>query len=402
MWKNFIEILGNPLLFYTDKSGKAVFRSFTYIADTGCAYDTTFPKANIGKALEYRFKLDRQLKLTAFLTPLILYFIYIHLNPSIFMLLFFELLWIGIVCGTRIYFSSAYSGFLIKNFGQYTSCKFDPPIPRHKTEEYAELYKSKAAALLIILCIYFLPALILQISIRSCLMPKHLHSKRALVMANIYTALYPKSQHIYDMRAFSKFMEKDFQGSLDDYKAVIVMSGKRFTSKDCIRFANLLLLQRKLGTTREALSLYDEYFAKKKPSLLYKSQMLWIKSIFKIENNISDNIIQDYEDMISSLKEDDFKNQFYLSSDLAYILYLMQEYSLAVNNYNSLITLGSENKDLFAKELTAAYAERGWAKRRLGDEEGAAKDFAVSGIPAGKLKSFEPSYEKQKFVIEHF
>ena len=130
--------------------------------------------------------------------------------------------------------------------------------------------------------------------------------------------------------------------------------------------------------------------------------MLWIKSIFKIENHITDDIIQDYENLISSLDEDDIKNQFYISSDLAYILYLMQDYPLAVNNYDALITFAEENKDLFTKELKAIYAERGWAKKSMGDIVGASQDFTASGIDYEELSNYEPAFEKQKFVVDHF
>lgn len=403
MQKNIVGILGNPLLYYNDKAGNAVFRNFCWITDTGNLYHNTFPKANVGKALEFRFKLDKQLKWVTFLTPVILYFIYIHLNGSIFKLIFFELLWLGIVLGTRFYMSYTYSRYLVKNFGKYELCDFEPPIPKHKIDEYGSVYKSKFLILIILIVLYFIPAFLLHFSIKMSLTPKHLHCKRALVMSNIYTTFYPKSEHIYDMRAFSKFMEKDYEGALEDYKSVIILSGHKFKQKDCTRFANMLLLKKKIGTSREALSLFDEYLAKKKLSVLNKSQMLWIKSIFKIENNISDNIVQDYEDLISSLNEKDVKNQFYISSDLAYILYLMQNYSLAVNNYNSLIEFASgDNQNNFSKELQSIYAERGWAKKNLGDEVGANQDFLKSGIPYDELRKYEPSYEKQKFMVDHF
>lgn len=402
MKKNFLEILSNPLLFYSDKDGNSVFRNFCLLENTGCSYRGSFSKANIGKVLEYRFKLDKYFKLVAFCVPVILYYFFIHLNFSIWNLLLFEFLGLGIIFGVRIYLSSLYSTFLVKSFGIYNLCDFEPPVPKHKTDEYVALFKSKVIALLVVLILYFLPALFLQFSIKMNLSPKHLHCKSALVLANVYTSLYPKSQKIYDMRAFCKFMEKDYAGALEDYKSVITFSGRKFTSKDSIRFANLLLLQRKIGTAREALELFDKYMEKKKPSILYKSQMLWVKSIFKIENNITDNIIQDYEDLIASIDDDDVKNQFYISSDLAYILYLMQDYSLAVNNYNSLITFVGDNKALFAKELKSAYAERGWAKKNLGDEIGAAQDFAISGISIDEIGKYEPSFEPQKFMTANF
>lgn len=402
MRKNFLEILSNPLLFYTDKDGESVFRNFCWFENTGCLYRANFPKANIGKVLEYRFKLDKCFKWVVFLTPVILYFIFIHLYFSIWNLLLFEFLCLGIILGVRIYLSSLYSEVLMKSFGAYELCEFEPPIPKHKTDEYVSLFKSKVIALLVVLALYFLPALILQFSIKMNLTPKHLHCKTALALSNIYTSLYPENERIFDMRAFSKFMEKDYAGALEDYKTVIVLSGHKFTQKDSTRFANLLLLQKKIGTAREALALFDEYLAKKKLSILYKSQMLWVKSIFKIENNITDNIIQDYEDLLASLDETDVKNQFYISSDLAYILYLMQDYSLAVNNYNSLIQFVGDNKEMFTKELKSAYAERGWARKNLGDEVGAAQDFAASGIAMEEIANYEPSYEPQKFMVDKF
>lgn len=402
MFKNIIETLSNPLLYYTDKSGNAVFRNFCLTKNTGNMYTTTFSKQNVGKALEFRFDLNRRLKWITFLTPIILYFIFIHLNFSMFKLLFFELLCLGIIFGTRIHFSSLYSEYLMKTFGKYELCEFAPPVPKHKIDEYVSVFKSNIIILLIVLGLYFLPALLLQLTIKMTLSPKHLHCKGALALSNIYTTFYPKSEHIYDMRAFSKFMEKDYEGALEDYKTVIEISGHKFTKKDCTRFANMLLLQKKIGTTREAIELYDTYLKKKKLSVLQESQMLWIKSIFKIENNITQDIIQDYETLIASLDEKDIKNQFYISSDLAYVLYLMQEYPLAINNYDSLILFAGENKDMFAPELKTIYAERGWARKSSGDEAGASQDFMLSGIPYDELKNYEPSYESQKFLVDHF
>lgn len=402
MLKNLIETLSNPLLYYTDKSGNAVFRSYCLTTNTGNMYNTTFSKPNVGKALEFRFELDSRLKWITFLTPVILYFIFIHMNFSFFKLLFFELIWLGIVFGTRIYFSYIYSRYLTKHFGKYELCDFAPPVPKHKITEYVSVYKSNLVILLIILCLYFVPALLLQVTIKMTLSSKHLHSKSALILSNIYTTFYPKSEHIYDMRAFSKFMEKDYEGALEDYKTVIDLSGRRFTKKDSTRFANMLLLQKKIGTSRQAIELFDTYLAKKKMSVLYKSQMLWIKSIFKIENHITEDIIQDYENLIASLDEKDVKNQFYISSDLAYILYLMQDYSLAENNYDSLIVFAGENKDMFKKELKAIYAERGWTRRNMGDEAGANQDFIASGIAYEELAKYEPTFEHQKFVVDHF
>ena len=186
MLKKIIETLSIPLLYYTDKTGYAVFRNFCFLKNTGCMYNTAFPKQNIGKALEFRFALDKRLKWLTFLTPIILYFIFIHLSFSIFKLLFFELLWLGIVFGTRFYFSYIYSRYLIKHFGQYELCEFTPPVPKHKIAEYVSVYKANITVILIILGLYFIPALFLQLTIKMTLSPKHLHCKSALVLSNIY------------------------------------------------------------------------------------------------------------------------------------------------------------------------------------------------------------------------
>lgn len=115
--------------------------------------------------------------------------------------------------------------------------------------------------------------------------------------------------------------------------------------------------------------------------------MLWIKSIFKIENNIAEDVMQDYDDLLESLDAKDSKNQFYISSDKAYMLYLLKDYAAAVNEYNILIAYAQGNKDLYTTELKSLYAERGWAKKRMGEELGAQDDFANSGIEIGDLQN---------------
>ena len=55
---------------------------------------------------------------------------------------------------------------------------------------------------------------------------------------------------------------------------------------------------------------------------------------------------------------------------------------------------------MFSKELQSLYAERGWAKKRLGDDIGANADFSASKIPPQKLHEYEPAYQNQQFVNE--
>ena len=80
----------------------------------------------------------------------------------------------------------------------------------------------------------------------------------------------------------------------------------------------------------------------------------------------------------------------------------MQQYQRAIDSYDSLIKYATENQELFSKELQSLYAERGWAKKHLGDDAAAEIDFKTSDIPADKLKEYEPGYANQTFVREDF
>lgn len=399
MLKKIIQILSNPLLYYVDKSGNSVFRNFCLIKNTGNQYGTTIPKANAGKVLEYRFRLDKYLKWIYFLTPVILYLIFIHVKFSFGSLLFFELLWVLIVNGARILCSYLYSDYLISNFGKYEVVEFVPPVPKRKIDEYVSFFKSKIIITAIVLVLLCLPALLLQGVIKLNL-GKHKRFKQAISVANTYLAVYPKSPRIYDMRSYAKYMEKDYEGALADYKMVLELSGRKFTKHDFVRFANLLYLQKKMSTPQEAVDIFNEFVTQKQMSVLEASQMLWIKSIFKVENNIFEDVSQEYDDLLASLDPKDYRNQFYISSDKAYVSYLMDEYSESINSYNMLIAYAEGNKDEFGKELPQLYAERGWAKKRLGDVTGANSDFVSSQIPFPDIPKFEPSYTAQEFVVE--
>ena len=128
--------------------------------------------------------------------------------------------------------------------------------------------------------------------------------------------------------------------------------------------------------------------------------MLWIESIFKIENNIPEGIVQKYDDLLLSVESKDDIDKFYISCDKAYMYYLMEQYGVALNAYNLLISYAQGNQKMFSKELKSLYAERGWTKKRMGDDNGANADFISSGIPYDKLGQYEPSYSKQEFVVE--
>lgn len=400
MIRKFIEILSNPLLYYVDKSGNSVFRNFCLVKETGNLYKASIPKANAGKALEYRLQLDKYLKRVYFFTPVVLYFIFIHLKFSLFLLLVFEVLWILIITAVRLYISSLYSDYLVSHFGKYDVTEFTPPITKEKVCEYVGLYKSKALAILVLIVLLSLPSFILQGLLKFDLNPKRNKFKQAVGVANTYFALYPKAENIYDMRAYAKFMSKDYEGALNDYKMVLDLSGKKFGKRDFVRFANLLYLQKKMSTAQEAVDVFNEYVTKKDLSTLEASQMLWVESIFKIENNISEGILQKYDELLSSIDAKDINNNFYISCDKAYMYYLMEQYGAALNAYNLLISYAQGNQEVFSKELKSLYAERGWTKKRMGDDYGANADFISSGIPYDNLKEYEPSYSKQEFVVE--
>lgn len=400
MLKKLLQVISSPLLYYVDKEGNCVFRNYCLFSETGNLYKTSIPKANVGKALEYRFDLDRKLKWIYFLTPVILYFIFIHMKFSLLALLMFEVLWIGIITLARLFCSYLYREYLLTHFGNYEVTEFAPPISQEKYDSYVSVFTSRVVACLIAIVLFFVPSLIMIGVLKFQLSSKRNHFKQAVSTANTYFALYPKNEKVYDLRAYARFMSKDYEGALKDYKTVLEISGKKFSKHDYTRFANLLYLQKKMSTSQEAVDVFNEYVTKKRMSVLQESQMLWIKSIFKIENNMPETIIQEYSDLLSSLKNDDFKNQFYIASDQAYMYYLMEEYTDALTSYNALIAYAENNNELFSDNVKSLYAERGWTKKRMGDDYGANADFVASGIEYSQLNDYEPKFANQQFVSE--
>ncbi len=401
MLKKLLKIFSNPIVYYVDKDGNSVFRSYCFLKQTGCLYNTTIPKPNAGKTIEYRLDIDKKLKRVYFLTPIILYFIFIHLGFSIINIVLFELLWILIVNGARIYASYNFSQHLIKTFGKYKSTEFNPPINNKKYNEFIQVFLSKTIAIFIFICLFFIPAPIIKWSIKYNLVKKH-NYKSAIAISNFYFSLYPKNEKVYDMTAYAKYKQRDTEGALNDYLKALDLSGKKFTKKDITRLANILYLKKLTSTSNEAITLFNEYSTKKNMSTLETTQILWIKSIFKIENNINDTITLEYDEMLDSLKEKDIKNRFYISSDKAYILYLMKDYSNAINAYNAAISIASTNEKEFANDIGILYAERGFAKRQLNDIEGADSDFLKSKIKPWDMAQYEPYYSTQEFLVEKF
>ena len=319
---------------------------------------------------------------------------------SLLALLMLEVLWIGIITLARLFCSYLYREYLLTHFGNYEATEFTPPISQEKYDSYVSVFTSRVVACLIVIVLFFIPSLIMIGVLKFQLSSKRNHFKQAVSTANTYFALYPKNEKVYDLRAYARFMSKDYEGALKDYKTVLEISGKKFSKHDYTRFANLLYLQKKMSTSQEAVDVFNEYVTKKKMSVLQESQMLWIKSIFKIENNMPETIIQEYSDLLSSLKKDDFKNQFYIASDQAYMYYLMEEYTDALTSYNALIAYAENNNELFSDNVKSLYAERGWTKKRMGDDYGANADFVASGIEYSQLNDYEPKFANQQFVSE--
>lgn len=399
MLKKLIATLSNPILFYGDKEGHIVFRNFNWFLNTGCSYKLKLSKLEAGKVLEYRFELEKYLKTSYWLVPLVIYLIFIHLDFSLGGLLIAELLWILSISIARGLCSYIYSNYLIKNLGVYELIEFKPNLPKEKWQEYRANFYSKIIITAIVLTILFTPAFLLQYSIKLCVSSKNKHPETALKLAKVYNVFYPKTIEMYDIMAYIKYTKRDLEGALADYKTALEMSGKRYTKKDFTRLANLLYLEKKVTSPENAVVVFNDYVTRKNMSVLQQSQMLWIKSIFSVENDMPEAILSDYNDLLASLDSKDTRNQFYISSDKAYVLYLMGDYESAINTYNILISYAEGNKKQYSKEIPVLYAERGFTRKQLGDGLGADADFVSSGIDIYELDKYEPRYAQQAFVV---
>ena len=400
MIKKYLKTLANPLLYYSNKSGNSVFRNFSLFRQTGNLYHENISKPDVGKVLEYRFFLNKRLKTVYILSALILYLLFIHIKFSLIGLLIFECLYIIICMGARLICSYKYHLHLVKKFGQYDIVEFSPPVTEEKYDYYIANYKSKIILIIICIAILFIPSLFLSFGIKHSLTPKWSGFKRAIVLSNIYNTFYPKNIKVYDMRAYANYMLRNYKDSLNDYKSTLSLSGRDFSKRDVVRFENLLLLQKRETNAQDAVDNFEKYLNMKKLSVLEKSQMLWIKSIFKIENHLPYGILEDYDNLLFSLKPTDIKNQFYISCDKAYMLYLLEKYESALQEYNSVIALAIEND--YKADMQTLYVERGWTKKQLGLNLEANSDFINSKVAIDKLQEYEPSYKLQGFVKEKF
>lgn len=398
MIKKIINNLINPILFYADKSGNAVFRNFCCFKNTGNLYKLDLTKPEVGKILEYRFDLNKYLRRASVLITIFVYLIFIHMKLSLWSFIFCETLWIILVATCRAICSYLYSKYLVANFGPYELTEFQPHISNAKWKEYSVNYYSKVLAIGLLLILFIAPAFILEYSMKINLAAKNKNYKTAITISKVYLALYPKIESIYDMRAYAKYVIRDYEGALQDYKTVLELSGKKFKQIDYVRLANLLLLEKKLNNAEIAVDTFNDYATRKKMSILDESQILWIKSIFRVENNIPETILQDYDDLLASLDSKDTRNYFYIMCDKAYILYLIGEYDSAIEIYNIIIPYAEQNRKELEKELKSLYAERAYSKEKIGDVLGADADFMKSEINTLELDKYQPSYNPQEFL----
>ena len=110
----------------------------------------------------------------------------------------------------------------------------------------------------------FSPAFLLEYSMKLNLTAKKKNYKSAINISKVYLALYPKVESIYDMRAYAKYVIRDYEGALQDYKTVLDISGKKFKQIDYVRLANLLLLEKKLNNPESAVDTFNDYATRKK------------------------------------------------------------------------------------------------------------------------------------------
>lgn len=398
MINKILKNLINPILFYADKSGNAVFRNFCCFKNTGNLYKLDLTKPEVGKILEYRFDLNKYLRRAYILITIIVYLIFIHMKLSLWSFLVCEFLWIILAASSKAVCSYFYSKYLVENFGPYELTEFQPHISNEKWKEYSVNFYSKALAIGLLLIVFFSPAFLLEYSMKLNLTAKKKNYKSAINISKVYLTLYPKVESIYDMRAYAKYVIRDYEGALQDYKTVLDISGKKFKQIDYVRLANLLLLEKKLNNPESAVDIFNDYATRKKMSILDQSQILWIKSIFRIENNIPETILQDYDDLLASLDSKDTRNYFYIMCDKAYILYLMGEYDSAIEIYNIIIPYAEQNRKELGKELKSLYAERAYSKEKIGDVLGADADFMKSEISTLELDKYQPTYTPQEFL----
>ena len=355
-----------------------------------------------GKVLEYRFDISRYALYTKISLFILVYMIFLRVKFSVFSLLFFIFLLMGLFYGVRLICNHYYEKRLLSTFGSYKFVNFNPDISKEKREGYIKEYKSKFIAVLIILFIFYAPAFMMYGFIKYNINSERPKYKAIAKVVEIYSKFYPPKADIYDISAYARYSLQDYEGALKDYITIFKISGKGFEKRDLTRFANLLFLGKRVMGAQEAVDEFNEYSTKKRTSVFEQTQLLWVKSMFSVKNDITAAITQDYDDLLISLSEDDFKNRFYISCDKAYMLYLMEEYYSAVQMYDKLIAQALQNGGIKKEDINNLYAERGFARSQLNDVLGAKEDFKQSGFSEEELPAHEPKEVGQGFILDKF
>ena len=400
--KTILYKLGDTHLFYTDKSGNSIFKNYNLFSDDGCLYRTKYSMPEAGKVLEYRFDLNRYAKYAKILSFILIYLIFIHMRLSIFSVVLAISLFFALCFAFRSVCGYFYDKKLLDTFGSYKIVNFEPQLSPEKKKEYISNYRSMVVLSLAALFVLTLPALVMYGFIRLNVRSQKPNFKAIVQVSKMYTKIYPKTPLIYDISAYAHYATEDYEGALKDYETIFKLCGKNFESRDLTRFANVLFLSKRLYGAQEAVDKFNEYTTEKKASLFEQSQLLWIKSMFSVKNDVIDAIAQDYEDLLISIPDSDSKNKFYILCDKAYMYYLMNEYEAAVRTYDKAIALALQIGGVSQGEINNLYAERGYTRAQLKDAPGAKDDFNQSRYSQEELPNHEPKEAGQGFIIDKF
>lgn len=136
---------------------------------------------------------------------------------------------------------------MIKNFGPYKLVDFNPNLSQKKKDEFRANFYSKIIITIILIALFLLPAPGLLYAIKLNVNKNKLPA--AITLSKIYLALYPKTEYIYDMRAYAKYIKHDYEGALKDYKTALELSGKNFSKKDFVRFVKFTVTGKEIKYT---------------------------------------------------------------------------------------------------------------------------------------------------------
>ena len=319
MLNKIINKFGNTILFYANKDGDVVFKNFCLFKNDGNLYKLNMSKQEMGRILEYRFRLDNLFMFTALLIIIVFYLIFLKHNPTVINVLTTEFVTITAVFFARGIFGYLYDKKLQYLFGEYKVVDFNPPTSKEQNQSFKYNTYFNILVVIFFITIFLLLGFVYRFLIYKSLTLKNPKYDLSIKLTDSYNKLYPKTASLLDLSAYAKYKTKNYIGAATDYKTIFEIEGKQFEVKDFERFSNLLYLEKQINGTDAAIDTFNEYYTKKHLSVLDSIKMLWIKSIFSIENQRYDAVIYDYEEFEKSLKENDLKNRFYINCDKTYM-----------------------------------------------------------------------------------